>query len=1180
MSAASTLKQSKLSFFKKPQSPAPAVAGSENAPVQSGSSSSSSGNAASKTKKSPRDHDSSDDDEMGAVPTARPPVKKRSAPKPDAAADSSDDDDFATKPPPSMKAPANDKAKTPPSMKSKVAASSGATAPKSGGSAKKSPSMKASGGASSSKRAKPAPRALPAPTPLLTELPPSARGATIYVWQLLRCLHSEFYKDVDQPLEAPTLDSLASMLLTSHADPTLVHGGALGNLHRALLRTLCGVEDTPLYHIDDARLVLPPPAGADADADAPSARPPMAEKGVSAADVHEREYAQRAPIDAGMVVRFRDASKALDELSWGEVLRRLIVLWEVDDEGELEAPLAALAVHLEHSEYESASTELKAGALHALCDRALLAVHDALSRRAEELEAAEKHMRKEAAAKKKARSDEEKDVKRVAKEKKARVAEAWAAVETCEKALDEAKLKVSESMLHGLNKDEAKAALEVAKADVAAAKAAHREAKSGSAAAAGASASKDAADAAGAGVIATSRQVSKAKAEAAEAKRAQEEAARRTAASAKRSAARMEAKAMRLHDALRILPLGTDRDGRRYFRVTEPHSDGDDDDDDESDEEDGDGVATRMASKDTDAPAPRILVECPDGVWGEVSDLSTLRLALGESHEPSDSALRHKLPTALEAGAAGGGAAGGGRAASRENPIPSAFSREGHAWLGARVRLVTTRDGYEWHDGRIIAWSSPAAAADEGGRTNEDSGDDVDDDAASGEVDTKSDATWLARYVDNDGATRHKQLDEAACNAAMTHAADAGVSMLRGFVLDADDEAASLDPTVNRKKKGSISDGRLAWREAVEAARTPAEFREQLGRLSERMFATRDGEIANETIDPTNAPVEHAWITTAIAQWRTRLSAAATVGQLALRLVELEALLLTKGNMRAGMAIKVWIERKGPKAGGGDVDPSKGGKGAAGSAKGGAKGGADGKWEHARVVAVWRNGTFRARVDETDKRDSRSKTTRMVELHTPGTKEGNAQMNKLWRMPERVRGQKRGAPAASASSSAAAGGGGRVARGAAQRARAAVVQHAKTLAADSDAEMDDDGSSDSADVSGSDDDDDDDDDAEDVRAPAIGESVEVLIKAEQPAGGTRSRGGAQPARKAARGEWVVAEVTRTFRGGSFEVTLPNAAPQKDDDDDDEEEEEEEPLPAKKFKCALEAHHREWRHVKA
>ena len=39
-------------------------------------------------------------------------------------------------------------------------------------------------------------------------------------------------------------------------------------------------------------------------------------------------------------MRLRDASKGLDELSWEEVLRRLIVLWDVDDEGELEAPLA------------------------------------------------------------------------------------------------------------------------------------------------------------------------------------------------------------------------------------------------------------------------------------------------------------------------------------------------------------------------------------------------------------------------------------------------------------------------------------------------------------------------------------------------------------------------------------------------------------------------------------------------------------------------------------------------------------------------------------------------------------------------------------------------------------------------------------------------------------------------
>ena len=42
----------------------------------------------------------------------------------------------------------------------------------------------------------------------------------------------------------------------------------------------------------------------------------------SLADQWESEYAARAPLDAGMVVRLRDASKLLDELSWEEVLRR------------------------------------------------------------------------------------------------------------------------------------------------------------------------------------------------------------------------------------------------------------------------------------------------------------------------------------------------------------------------------------------------------------------------------------------------------------------------------------------------------------------------------------------------------------------------------------------------------------------------------------------------------------------------------------------------------------------------------------------------------------------------------------------------------------------------------------------------------------------------------------------
>ena len=101
-----------------------------------------------------------------------------------------------------------------------------------------------------------APPELPEPSPLLVELPPQARSAAIYAWQLLRCLHLELDVDESQPVEPPTLDGLSAMLLASSSDTTLVYGGALGSLHRALLRTCLAAETHDLYLMDEETLLL------------------------------------------------------------------------------------------------------------------------------------------------------------------------------------------------------------------------------------------------------------------------------------------------------------------------------------------------------------------------------------------------------------------------------------------------------------------------------------------------------------------------------------------------------------------------------------------------------------------------------------------------------------------------------------------------------------------------------------------------------------------------------------------------------------------------------------------------------------------------------------------------------------------------------------------------------------
>lgn len=191
-------------------------------------------------------------------------------------------------------------------------------------------------------------RPCPMPTlaPVLAQLPTSARTATVHIWQFLRCMAGELTVEDGEPLLPLSLDDLEAALACSVSSPSV--GGPLGDVHRALLRAILPCEDERIDTVDDEEIILP------------ALRMRAASGGIS-------PEPRALPPEA--VVRFKDASALIDEISWPEILRRLVLYLDAVEMEPVEPPLTQLAIHLGTHEYASASIELKALALAALCDR-------------------------------------------------------------------------------------------------------------------------------------------------------------------------------------------------------------------------------------------------------------------------------------------------------------------------------------------------------------------------------------------------------------------------------------------------------------------------------------------------------------------------------------------------------------------------------------------------------------------------------------------------------------------------------------------------------------------------------------------------------------------------------------------------------------------------------------------
>lgn len=752
------------------------------------------------------------------------------------------------------------------------------------------------------------PRELPALEPVLSELPVGARSHALHAWQFFRCMTGEIFVEDGETVEPLSLEEFGALLKDGPSAPSAACGGLLGNYHRALLRALLQPEDERLDTVDNDEIIgalrLP-------------AHDPLAGDGLgssgrfaSEAGVSDSTALSALPLESA--VRFSDLATLMDELSWPEILRRLVLYLDavVVDSADacIEPELRRLAAHLEMAEYHSAPAELKVAALAALCDRVLDGgMAKRLDDRYEDVLEAGKREGREAASLKRAAKEAARGAKEEAAARKRACVEAWQAYEKAEEELATRKAQLSEALLKQASTSPLRASLRArvdeARQMVSDTRAAHQRAKEASRQPTGAQATDAEARAPAAAPI-TSRLARKAAAAEEEAKAAEATRARREAERAARAKAAERRKARRMNETLRIPLLGRDRHGARYWILAEPY-----DDDSDSDDEDGDVRGP---------PTARLLVESADGDWGEVRSVSALRAALAGSHDSADRQLLAELkvrqaetdecaprvpPTPEQATSAAGSAAG--------RLLPAGFVTTGHAWIGRQLRLVRS-DG-AWEDAQIVAYR-PAEAIDDAHGTFDDVDTDGSDDGAAACYDKP---LPLAFYTD-DG----EKLDEATVAEGLAEAEDASLRFLARGLLDAEEELhgelpSSAGGKKAKKGKGKGADGaggsaddmsRDAWRERVKASKTVREMRARLAELGEQMASEAEASWLlsdDSTAGPSVSATARTLLASCVASWRARLGTCATPSQLALRLVEIEACTLERDGMRAGVPLQV-----------------------------------------------------------------------------------------------------------------------------------------------------------------------------------------------------------------------------------------------------------------------------------
>ena len=242
-----------------------------------------------------------------------------------------------------------------------------------------------------------------------------------------------------------------------------------------------------------------------------------------------------------------------------------------------------------------------------------------------------------------------------------------------------------------------------------------------------------------------------------------------------------------------------------------------------------------------------------------------------------------------------------------------------------------------------------AAAIVRGGATEEE-GEEVE-----GEEEEEAAARWCVRLDDDDGGTgAYRTLDKQRTSEGLHEAMYAYSGMLRRALAEADEELCMVDGKESRRKPSAK---RLEWLEALNECGSVVEYKEVMAALQGRMVEVRGREMecVSTTATPQAIVAERTRLMKACKEWKGRLVCSMTFGELALRLVELEAILLSKGGVRGGMVVQVE---------GGQLvkDKAKGGGGGGGGKE---------RWVDGYVVGCFRDGSFRVRVEEYEKKSTR-----------------------------------------------------------------------------------------------------------------------------------------------------------------------------------------------------------------
>lgn len=705
-----------------------------------------------------------------------------------------------------------------------------------------------------------APPALPPTVTISNVLEGEAAAALVSSWQFIRCFAHVLPLEGCRP---PSLEQLEQGLRSQG------EVGAVSQLHVCLLKLILDSEDAALLDYESEKeepnpAEGSPPGAPPAGADAPPAKPKRGRppgNGVRplAAVAQPARRAQHVPRpNTGLHAwNAGDLRAYVDEATWPEVLRQLIVQWHLrvddtdagsrSDRAEPDAVLLDLAERLREDDYSAVPPSLRAAALGLLCEQALELLAPHIVGACEQLEAVRKAESSQDRAAKKAEREARHGGKAAMAAARAASSEAWSAYSLAEEELDRASQEYHKSAMTQDGVARAKLAMQEAQRARDEAREASKQAKEAirRLQAGGAAPTKGESEADEAGHKPTDRLLSMHEA------KAQAE-ARAAAAEAAARAAKLAAEREQWKEMVRLRPLGRDANGALYWQLPRPQPPDD-------------------LEYCQPPSAPVLLVETRAGRWGRVSSVRALRRSLAARNLAAEARLREWL---AEAGM-------DDHNAEQEAGLLTPGGTGAHEWVGRRVRRVVKGEAF----GAVVSGWRPARGD---GRP----------------------AEWYLLYDDGD----EEEVDEDDVRASLQEATQPELRQLRRKLIQL--EAALLGGHKKSRKAGKQAgtrDGaeadtaRAAWAAGVDRATTVDEMRallEELYGSARQQGLAAGGDDLGEGAS-RDAEWAEAWQREVEVDWHKRARASRSYAQLSLRADEAEWNLHAQGDLGAGTQLEV-----------------------------------------------------------------------------------------------------------------------------------------------------------------------------------------------------------------------------------------------------------------------------------